>query len=410
MLDFGALPPEVNSGRMYAGPGSGPMMAAATAWDGLAGHLELFAVGYSSELSALTGRLWSGPASDAMAAAATAFSAWVSDAAARAEKTANQARAAAAAYETAFAMTVPPPVIEANRTLLMALVATNFFGQNTPAIAATEAQYAEMWAQDAAAMYNYAASSLPAAASLTPFEAPPQTTNPAGQLAQRATADDTVGGAAANTAQATLGHALAAASHSAAGSGTASTSTSGLSQYFYYIDSWQSYQYFANLFHVAIGAQYYNYGVTFGDQGVFNTSYLLFGNHLFLPRNPPALLGEGAFASSTSTTGGTVLASTGRASSVGTSMGTLSVPQGWTGAAPPANAGYLAQPPEPQAPQTGQRPVPAQLVSATSAAPSTDPPPLGVGPMGGPAQHQGANSVFRMQDRRFRMPRPAAGG
>ncbi|WP_141249127.1 PPE domain-containing protein, partial [Mycobacterium avium] len=27
-MDFGALPPEVNSGRMYAGPGSGPLMAA----------------------------------------------------------------------------------------------------------------------------------------------------------------------------------------------------------------------------------------------------------------------------------------------------------------------------------------------------------------------------------------------
>ncbi|ORB32742.1 PPE domain-containing protein, partial [Mycobacterium paraseoulense] len=25
MFDFGALPPEINSGRMYAGPGSGPM-------------------------------------------------------------------------------------------------------------------------------------------------------------------------------------------------------------------------------------------------------------------------------------------------------------------------------------------------------------------------------------------------
>ena len=54
-------------------------------------------------------------------------------------------------------MTVPPPVIAANRTQLMSLTATNFFGQNTPAIAATEAQYSEMWAQDAAAMYGYAA-------------------------------------------------------------------------------------------------------------------------------------------------------------------------------------------------------------------------------------------------------------
>lgn len=33
-------------------------------------------------------------------------------------------------------------------------VATNILGQNTPAIAATETQYAEMWAQDAAAMYG----------------------------------------------------------------------------------------------------------------------------------------------------------------------------------------------------------------------------------------------------------------
>ncbi len=44
---------------------------------------------------------------------------------------------------SAFAMTVPPPVIAANRAELMALVATNFLGQNTPAIAATEAQYGE---------------------------------------------------------------------------------------------------------------------------------------------------------------------------------------------------------------------------------------------------------------------------
>ena len=35
-MDFGALPPEVNSGRMYAGPGSGPMVAAAAGWGELA--------------------------------------------------------------------------------------------------------------------------------------------------------------------------------------------------------------------------------------------------------------------------------------------------------------------------------------------------------------------------------------
>ena len=81
-----------------------------------------------------------------------------------------RARAAVGAYEAAYAMTVPPAVIAANRTLLAALVATNFFGQNSPAIAATEAHYSEMWAQDAAAMYGYAASSA-AASTLTPLRA-----------------------------------------------------------------------------------------------------------------------------------------------------------------------------------------------------------------------------------------------
>ena len=41
---------------------------------------------------------------------------------------------------------VPRPVIAANRAQLAALVATNILGQNAPAIAATEAQYGQMWA------------------------------------------------------------------------------------------------------------------------------------------------------------------------------------------------------------------------------------------------------------------------
>jgi PPE-repeat protein len=39
--------------------------------------------------------------------------------------------------------------------LLAELAATNFFGQNIPAIAATEAKYLEMWAQDVGAMFGY---------------------------------------------------------------------------------------------------------------------------------------------------------------------------------------------------------------------------------------------------------------
>jgi PPE-repeat protein len=174
VLDFGLLPPEVNSGRMYTGPGPGPMLAAAETWDGLAADLGFASSGYGATLTELTSGNWIGPASTAMMAAVTPYVNWLSSTAAQAEETANQARAAAAAYEAAFAMTVPPPAIAANRALLMTLIATNFFGQNTPAIMATEALYVEMWAQDAAAMYGYAGASA-AASQVTPFAAPPQT-------------------------------------------------------------------------------------------------------------------------------------------------------------------------------------------------------------------------------------------
>jgi PPE-repeat protein len=185
-MDFAALPPEINSGRMYAGAGPGPLLAAAAAWDDLASELGSNASSYQSVISGL-GSSWQGPSSTSMAAAAAPYVSWMTATAAQAEETANQARAAVASYEAAFAATVPPPVIVANRTLLMTLIATNILGQNTPAIAATEAHYMEMWAQDAAAMYGYAGSSA-AATQLTPFTEPPQTTNAAAEPMQAAAA------------------------------------------------------------------------------------------------------------------------------------------------------------------------------------------------------------------------------
>jgi PPE-repeat protein len=186
-MDFAFLPPEINSGRMYTGPGPGPMLAAAAAWDDLAAELGSTAASYASEVSALTSGAWQGPSSASMAAAAAPYVAWMNATAAQAEETGSQAKVAAAAYEAAFAATVPPPVIAANRALLMMLIATNILGQNTPAIAATEAHYMEMWAQDATAMYAYAGSSA-SASQLTPFTEPPPTTNTAGTAVQSAAA------------------------------------------------------------------------------------------------------------------------------------------------------------------------------------------------------------------------------
>ncbi|OBF65480.1 hypothetical protein A5753_08335 [Mycobacterium sp. 852002-51971_SCH5477799-a] len=192
-MDFGFLPPEVNSGRMYAGPGSGSLLAAAASWDSLSAELGITAAVYESALSGLTGLYWHGPAAQAMSAGAAPYVSWLHATAERAQQTAMQARAAVAAYELAFAMTVPPAAVAANRTQLATLVATNFFGQNTAAIAANEAQYAEYWAQDAAAMFSYSTSSA-AAAQVSPFVSPRQTTTPDGERAQR----DAVAQATAN--------------------------------------------------------------------------------------------------------------------------------------------------------------------------------------------------------------------
>ncbi|GLB98025.1 PPE family protein [Mycobacterium kiyosense] len=195
-MDFGIYPPEINSGRMYTGPGPAPMLAAAQAWGSLADELYTAASGYQSVVSELTEGAWLGPSSTAMGAAAGSYVEWLSATAARAEETAAQARTATAAYEAAFASTVPPPEIAANRALLAVLVATNFLGQNTPAIAATEALYAEMWAQDTLAMYNYAGSSA-AAVVLTPFASPHQNTD-VGATAGQAAAVSQIGTSAGN--------------------------------------------------------------------------------------------------------------------------------------------------------------------------------------------------------------------
>jgi PPE-repeat protein len=120
-----------------------------------------------------------------MAAAAEPYIAWLNTTSGQLQKAASQAIASAAAYETAFAATVPPPVIAANRAQHAMLVATNVMGQNTPAIAANDAQYAEMWAQDAAALYAYAAKSA-AAAQLQPVTPPADNTNPGGAGLQAA--------------------------------------------------------------------------------------------------------------------------------------------------------------------------------------------------------------------------------
>ncbi|WP_423795086.1 PE/PPE C-terminal domain-containing protein, partial [Mycobacterium tuberculosis] len=76
--------------------------------------------------------------------------------------------------------------------------ATNLLGQNTPAIAVNEAEYGEMWAQDAAAMFGYAAATATATEALLPFEDAPLITNPGGLLEQAVAVEEAIDTAAAN--------------------------------------------------------------------------------------------------------------------------------------------------------------------------------------------------------------------
>lgn len=202
-MNFAAQPPEITSTLMYCGPGSGPFLAAAAAWDGVGAQLRATAAGFESIVSSLTGQVWLGPSSQAMAVAAAPHVTWLNTTAAQVEQAATQVRVAAAAYEGAFAMTVPPSVVAANRAQLAMLVGTNILGQNTWAIAATEGLYAEMWAQDAAAMYGYSAAAA-TAMQLTPFSPPPQTTDPAALGDQAAAVAEDGGNSAGSVAQQAL--------------------------------------------------------------------------------------------------------------------------------------------------------------------------------------------------------------
>lgn len=192
-MDFGALPPEVNAAKLYSGPGSGSMLVAAGAWEGLVDGLYSTAAAFEAVISGLGDDSWRGSAAAAMAEAVAPYLKWMLATAGQAQQAAAQARLAATAYETALAMMASPSVIAANRDRLASLVAANFLGQNTPEIAVTEAQYSGMWAQNADAMYRYASSSA-AASRVTPFTAPPVELRAA---SPRASGDDT--SAATNT-------------------------------------------------------------------------------------------------------------------------------------------------------------------------------------------------------------------
>jgi PPE-repeat protein len=202
LVDFGALPPDVNSARMYAGAGSTSMTTAASAWRSLAAELNSAAQGYENVITQLSSEEWLGPASTKAAQALTPYVTWMKTTAAEAEHTASQLDSASAAFESAFASVVPPPLIAQNRALLTQALQTNVLGQNTNVISQLEAQYSQMWAQDASTLYNYAAQSS-TATKVTPFQSAPEVSTQDAQAKQGAAVSSASGTGAGNAAQTT---------------------------------------------------------------------------------------------------------------------------------------------------------------------------------------------------------------
>jgi PPE-repeat protein len=402
-MDFGALPPEINSALMYAGPGSGPMLAASTAWDGLATELGTAATSYNSLVSTLTSGPWTGPSSTAMAASAAPYVAWMNTTAAQAEEAANGARAAAAAYEAAFAATVSPAAIAANRAQLMMLVATNFFGQNTPAIAANQAEYAEMWAQDATAMYSYAGSAA-AASTVTPFTAAPLTTNATGLATQAASVANAGGTAAGSQLLTTVTNwlnSLTTPLTSTASTAASTSSSSGLSSMLSFLGLGTTPTAL-----VGAGSPFASNGIL-GELGIsspvsgLTTLSSLGANTMnglqmnqWISLAKPAAAGAAKAAEGLPNivnnmpaglgglgAGGPVSAGLGNAGS----LGRLSVPPGWTGAAPSVSA-------------PAATPLPAAGAAEGGAAGSM----LGGVPLAGGAGGRGSNAGFGIPRYGFR--------
>ena len=175
---YPTLAPEINSARIEAGPGPASLIASAQAWRAVAAELEAGAAGFSATIGNLQSA-WLGPSAAAMAVNAAAHIAYLQQSSLMATQTAARLDLAVAAYEEVFASVVPTPLIVANRTQSAALIATNFFGQNTPMIATLAAQYAQMWAQDVAAMHTYSAGSAAATAALPAQGTMPAAADPA---------------------------------------------------------------------------------------------------------------------------------------------------------------------------------------------------------------------------------------
>jgi PPE-repeat protein len=348
-IDFGAFPPEFNSARMYAGAGSTSMITAASAWKGIAAELHTAAMGYENVITQLSNEDWQGPAATRAVQALTPYVTWMRTTATQAEQAAQQLDAASAAFETAFASMVPPPLVAQNRALIAQARATNVLGQNTNVIAQLESQYGLMWERDASTMYNYAAQSA-SATKVTPFKSAPEVTDPAGQAKQgeatSSAAATGAGNAANSTAQAiqqTPNAIQSAATPAAQAAAAATTTTDPFTELWFLLTGQtvlpNSFATFVNGLSPFAGFAYNTEGLPYFSVGMGNSGVQIAKSTGSLggavasaaASAPKGLAGLGGMLGGGATHAApTVAAGLGNAASVGR----LSVPAMWSGAAP----------------------------------------------------------------------------
>lgn len=153
-IEAAGLPPEANHTAM-AGPGPGGTVTWATLMETLANELtmEASAKGYTT---ATTAEQWIGISGAAMAASAVPEIAHLFGLAAHCHASAGVASGVALAYSDAFGSMIPSPVALSNRSTQAGLVASNVFGQNTPAINFLDGMYfGGFWPQNAGLRMGY---------------------------------------------------------------------------------------------------------------------------------------------------------------------------------------------------------------------------------------------------------------